>query len=305
MKLSNFDDLPGATDLDKCAALLALSDKTELHGQRKYNGVSCIVKRLGPYDLRFITCRGKEWPRGFFGETREQAWHRVFDQLPAGIALYAEIVTVRDIPLATLAGWVNCNSPRMNDEAVAEVRFVVYDAIVAHTAEPFELRRKHLDVIFDISFTLPHVGGISPAINFCPTILLKTKEHVELYYREAVAFQYEGVVYRIDPCFHYDGREKSPSAFKRKRYYEVEGKIVTAIEGIGKRAGMLGSFGVELPDNKLVFAGGGRDIDDALLTKWWNERGAMMGTPLTIRYEELSKDGTPLRIQIVAPRSYE
>jgi len=308
MKLTNFDDLPGHNDAERCNALWQLAAKTKLHVQVKHNGVSTIIKRPG--DLAFITRNGKQWRHGFFPRHIINGFQCLFDALPNNSAIYAELLSVdRNIPLATLSGWVNVNRERLLLDYVDRIYFKIYDIANDDVAEPFDIRRDQLDTARKISegFLRPSSSSdfYYTPISVCETRTIHTPAQIEHYYRDAINENKEGVVYRVDPCYFFDGPQLSPHAFKRKRYYEVEGTLIGSIEGLGKRAGMLGSFVVKLANGITVCAGGGRDIDDALLTHWWLNRAALHGLPITIRYEELSKDGTPLRVQIVAVRTYE
>ena len=307
MKLSNYDDL-GANDAERTAALWALAAKTKLHVQVKHNGISAIIKRPG--DLAFITRNGKQWKHNFFPLHIIKGFQCLFDALPKDSSIYAELLSVDpSIPLATLSGWVNVNRERLLLDYANRIYFKIYDIANDYIAEPFDLRREQLDTARLISEGFLRESAIE-GFYYAPIEVSETREivkpeHIDTYYQSALSENNEGVVYRVDPCFFFDGPELSPHAFKRKKYYEVEGTIIGAVEGLGKRTGMLGSFIVRLKNGITVCAGGGRGIGDEILTRWWNDKAKMQGLPITIRYEELSKDNIPLRVQIVAVRTYE
>lgn len=309
MKLSNYDDL-GANDMERTAALWALAAKTKLHVQVKHNGISAIIKRPG--DLAFITRNGKQWKHNFFPLHIIERFHEAFDQLPDNSAIYTELLALDDeVPLATLAGWVNVNRERLLPTYHNKIYFAIYDIANDYVAEPFELRRANLDKLAETTNINSRLCDDDEGLSYLPlevipTVTITSIQEIDRVYLDAVLYNNaEGVVYRVDPCFFFDGPELSPHAFKRKKYYEVEGTIIGAVEGLGKRTGMLGSFIVRLKNGVTVCAGGGRGIGDATLTHWWLNRATLQGLPITIRYEELSKDNIPLRVQIVAVRTYE
>lgn len=292
MKLAEFDDIPGKTDEEKLAVLFEITNRGPVYVQPKLNGVH--------FDYAngvFTTKNGKVWSQGFFGTLIPEAFRAVHN--PVNRILHGEITAVdSSVKLATLAGWVNVNSFACS--APDKIEFNVYDTHRIDCAEPFSYRLRATEEL---------LANPPEVIKLVDTFAAPDVAQADEMYERVIEFGGEGVVYRVNPDYYYDGRSVSDCAWRRKKWYEMEGRIVAAFQGLGKRETMLGGFIVEciMPNGAQVnlSVGGGKNLTNAQLTRLWNDRERLLGYMATIRYQELSINNTPLRAQLVCVRNYE
>ncbi len=286
MKLQNFKDLGGDTDLARLQNLFSQSDRGYIYGQEKLNGVFAHVSvDQSNADLIIRTKDGKQWPQGFFSYANIEGPINVLAILGHDASLFCELY-IPGVHLATLAGWVNVNSARAADAFRAHGRFMIFDVQTHKTAE-YEYRMQTLErLIFQ-----------GRAISTIPALQLRTPDEADKFFTAQTADK-EGVIYRLPNSL------STSSAIKRKHYHEAEFLCVAVTEGKGKRKGMLGSLTLKDPaTNKTFKCGGGTGLTDAQLLAYFQH--PPIGQPITVRYDEISINGLPLRPQIVTPRNYE
>lgn len=292
MKLAEFEDIPGNTPEEKLGQLFELTNRGPVYVQRKLNGVH--------FDYRngvFTTKNGKVWRQGFFGQLIADAFASIHN--PTGRILHGEIVAEQsDTKLATLAGWVNVNSELCSDPE--HLRFVIYDSHREDYAEPFSFRMRQTQLLN---------ADRDYMIETLETIIAPDVRMAQEIYEHEVQLGGEGVVYRINPDYYYDGTSVSTCAWRRKQWFETEGVIIAVGQGVGKREGMLGGLVVQITlyDGRQVrlSVGGGKELTNTQLTKMWLDRDKLLGMMATIKYQELSIHSTPLRAQLVCIRNYE
>lgn len=290
MKLSTFSTLPGATDIDKCQALLDRAPDSKVYIQTKANGVSAEIYRDYLGAVVFKTRNNKLWPSGFFPTPFYTESAQLLKNLPQNVSLFAEL-HVPGEQLATVAGWVNVNSPRAHEEFCRRARLTVWDCSL--TGVPFSLRMqylRHAQQHFASFLEVAHTSEVNSATA------------MEGIYNAVVNEKEEGVVYRVDPCLYFPGDAVSPHAYKRTQTHTEEAVCVSVSEGEGKRKGMLGAMYLKYGDQVLAL-GGGAGMDDELLTKLYQQ--PPIGKLVTFSYKEKSINGMPLRAQFVAIRDYE
>jgi len=296
MKLAPFQDILAADDRERCNIILGIGGGF-CFVQQKYNGVNCRIRRNGRFGLSFRTSNDKLWPMEFFGQTTLDAFHQLFDRLTPDTEIHAEIISCDPrIHLATLAGWINVNSSYC--EHSHDIAFAIFDTVRDELAEPFGLRTERIQNLRDGVYN-------RDKILFAQTFIESKPEMLEMAYTLAVKGGQEGVVYRVNPCYHFEGDSISPHAWKRPHLRTIEGRIISAIDGEGKRTGLLGAFLVELGDGTRVRVGGGKNMSDAVLREYWTNKHKYLGAMATLQYAEKSINGTPLRPQLVSVRNYE
>jgi len=294
MKFQNFNDLDGETDQQKSENLV-MSARNGVYVQIKYNGVNCRISKNSAGGLCFATKNDKHWHPHFFGEALYQRMLWILDRVDPRLTFNAELVAIEPgVKLATLAGWVNVNSVYCHEPN--KVGFIINDMYHREVAYPFSERTNRLREIFQ--------GKEDNYIKLAKTDVLFTPEGLEWYYESHVANGEEGIMIRVDPCYYYEGKSITPHGWKRPKYFTAEGRITNAIEGDGKRKGMLGAFMVCI-NSEFVWVGGGKNLTDEILTDYWVNRAKYIGQMATIRYAELSVNDVPLRPQLVAIRNYE
>ncbi len=296
MKFTNYNDLADP------AAYIFAPDVTHVTISPKMNGVACrISTEPGADEAIFTTRKGKRWNAGFFNPICDTAALAEFMRAERLLTINAELHALNSngacaLPLATLAGWVNVNSQRIAPEAISRVSFYVYDCQFAERLSYFARMSR---LTGGLMHTLFHM------LVSWESRLVENMGELQDTHLQFAALHGEGSVIRLDPQYYMsdDNPSVDPRTIKWKKYHEEEGEILIAYEGLGKRKNMLGSFCVRTPTGKQIHVGGGAGVDDATLTRWWNN--PPIGKQLTYRYDELSVNGKPLRAQIVAIRDYE
>lgn len=292
MKPSSLSLVHGATLEAKLRELLRLHD--ELYIQEKFNGIGFRMSWGGQDVMR--TTRGKLWPENFFPPEIRHGLIRMQAGFHYQSVLYGEIIAADPgVPLATLAGAVNVNSPAADPSI--KLRAMVYDV-----QEPgfvsFESRQRRL-ANYTGAGQLKATGGNVMAV---PTYRHSDPLAIIREYNEVVADGGEGLILRSPTCFFCDG--VSPAMWKMKRLREAEGVCVSIEEGKGKRRGMLGAMYLRLDTtSEILKLGGGPGMTDELLTRLYTN--PPIGLPVTFTYEELSVNNLPLRPQFKAVRNYE
>jgi hypothetical protein len=181
-----------------------------------------------------------------------------------------------------------------NEEFTRRGSFMVWDYYLE--GESFTIRNKNLiscSELFTQNLFVKHVQTIF----FCDPIFLNN------LFSNVTRVGGEGVVYRIDPCLQYEGDSPSPNAWKRTATYTAEGVCVSVARGMGKRKDMLGAMYLKLPTGAVIAVGGGKNMDDALLTRLYSN--PPLGKQVTFSFKEYAKTGMPLRPQFVSVRDYE
>lgn len=284
MKYTKFSSLPGETSADK---LQHIFDKAfELSGsdciitQPKFNGVHLKIRNgrvlsrdnhlynpavLPVYLTPYINL-----------SKRNNNW-----------TIHGEAFSTLH-PFEVYTGALSVN--RVEKSPLADAgQFEAFDLDIGEPAD-YEARMNRLHEEIDTA----HASNLDYAY---------TVEEAEADYNNALLQGFEGVVYRISPCYYADDDNPHPCIIKRKQLREVEGVCIGAAEGVGKRAGKLGCLYVCLPNKQTVAVGGGPGMTDEVLEKLW--KNPPYGARITITYEDTAENGMPLRPQFKAIRNYE
>jgi DNA ligase-1 len=145
--------------------------------------------------------------------------------------------------------------------------------------------------------------------------LVKTFEVAMKFYKKLINKGYEGIMFR-----NYDmpyEQKRSHSLLKYKEFIDDEFIIIGAEEGKGHLAGHVGAFVCKIEDGKVLKDLGGKEFIYKLdkdprtekqgkgtvsakldgktkyLKHLFENPEEYMGKPLTIKYQNLSKDGIP------------
>jgi DNA ligase-1 len=102
--------------------------------------------------------------------------------------------------------------------------------------------------------------------------------------RDIVRSGGEGLMLHRDDAAYETGR--SSALLKVTPWIDAEATVVAHLPGKGKYAGMLGALRMELPDGRRFALGSG--LTDAL-----RRNPPPVGTQITYRYRELTKNGMP------------
>jgi len=79
---------------------------------------------------------------------------------------------------------------------------------------------------------------------------------------------------------------RSTTLLKIKRFFDAEARVLRHVPGSGKHSGRIGALEVELPDKTRFSVGTGFSDKE-------RENPPAIGSIITFRYQELSKDGVP------------
>lgn len=279
MKYTKFSDIPGATPSAKIDNLFARGTKV-LITQPKFNGVHLKIRNgrvLSRDNHLYNPAVLPAYLEPYINlSKRNHAW-----------TLHGEAFSTLH-PFEIYTGALSVN--RVSKSPIADAgQFEVFDLDIGEPAE-FDTRMDMLHEDIDAF----HRDNRDYAY---------TIAEAEVDYNNALLQGFEGVVYRIPPCYYADDDNPHPCIIKRKRLREVEGTCIGAAEGVGKRAGKLGCLYVCLPNRQTVAVGGGPGMTDEVLERLW--KNVPYGALVTITYEDTAKNGMPLRPQFKAMRNYE
>lgn len=118
--------------------------------------------------------------------------------------------------------------------------------------------------------------------------LMAFADHIQSLGGEGVMLRAPGSVYE---------RKRSSTLLKVKRFHDVEVSVLEVLPGRGKHAGRMGALRCLLGK---VIVDVGTGFSDAQ-----RENPPSPGASITIRYQELTKDGVPRFPVFVAERDYE
>lgn len=177
---------------------------------------------------------------------------------------------------------------QQEDKGWNRIRFHAFDLYPgvqhAEAGAPFEARQ-HL-----LSFVTK-----APVIHV-PQTACKGAAHLTAFVDAVVAGGGEGVMLRA-PGSLYE-RKRSATLLKVKRFHDIEARVTGHVAGKGKHVGRLGALSCIAPNGAAFEVGTG--FTDA-------ERAAppAVGANVTVRYQELTKDGVPRFPVFIAARDYE
>lgn len=166
-----------------------------------------------------------------------------------------------------------------------EIRYRVFDA--PHFLGDFEHRIS--------SVTLTAVSSPLPQV-YCLGV-----EHLRQYLASVEALGGEGVMLRRAGSAYDIGR--SHDLLKVKTFHDAEAKVTGYTEGKGRNKGKIGALMCRMIGSGVNFEVGAglldahRELTTGLAT--------CLGNTITVRYQELSKDGVPRFPTFVAVRDYE
>lgn len=128
-----------------------------------------------------------------------------------------------------------------------------------------------------------------------PHNVCKDAAHLKMYADNIHALGGEGVMLRA-PWSVYE-RKRSNTLLKVKRFHDVEVSVLEVLAGRGKHEGRMGALRCALGQ---VIVDVGTGFSDAQ-----RENPPSPGATITIRYQELTKDGVPRFPVFVCERDYE
>lgn len=122
------------------------------------------------------------------------------------------------------------------------------------------------------------------------------RDHLSNEMDRAVALGGEGLMLR-KPGSLYE-RKRSSTLLKVKRFHDTEARVLAHVDGKGKHKGRLGALTCMLKSGATFEVGTG-------FTDAEREAPPRVGAKVTVRYQELSRDGVPRFPVYVTERDYE
>ena len=166
-----------------------------------------------------------------------------------------------------------------------------------------------LKITYEVFDAPNHPGGFETRIAYCKQIIQNAPHamvldqvictgiaHLKHELARIEALGGEGVMIRKSNSRYEVGR--SHTLLKVKSFFDTEVELTGFLAGKGKFKGMVGSFDCKLPNGVTFNVGSG--LSDAL-----RKNPPKIGSIVTVRYQELSKDGVPRFPSFVAVRDYE
>ena len=178
-------------------------------------------------------------------------------------------------------------------ESAAVLQYHIYD--MWHPTGPgykFSVRHAHL------SREIANLA--SPMIVAVETHIAADQSVLDRLYAEWVASGYEGQMIRLDAPYE---QKRSKHLLKRKEFIDEEFLLLGVTEGKGNRAGMAGRCHFRTKTGVDFESGirGNQDFYRRLLLN----KGALIGKPCTVRFQNLTPDGVPRFPVCIEVRDYE
>ncbi|KAF8747479.1 DNA ligase, partial [Rhizoctonia solani] len=190
------------------------------------------------------------------------------DRLPKDVTLDGELFGGRGKFQDTVSIVKTANSPHWKN-----ITFQIFD-IPSRGSEPFEER---------VTYLKKHFQNI-PQVNVVEQTMCKSRDHLLETLKDVEHDGGEGVMLR-QPGSEYEGK-RSSSLLKVKTFYDGEAEVVGYEPGKGKHKGVTGALKCVMASGKKFSVGSG-------LTDKQRRVPPKVGTIVTYRFQELTRDGVP------------
>jgi DNA ligase-1 len=255
--------------------------KFPLSSQPKYDGVRCIIKSDGM------------WSRN--GKQIVSAPH-IFESLKplfeenSDLILDGELYAEKDIAdFNTIISCVRKTKPTLPDlmTSLKYIKYYIYD--IPSYEDTFT---KRIEAIHNLQLSECCVKVV--------THVLSKIDEVDEMYKNYIKSGYEGQMLRLDTVYE---NKRSKYLLKHKDFKDEEFTIIGYEEGKGNLSSKIG---------KLKFkTKNGVEFDAAVngsweyLTELWNKRDELIGKEATVKYFEMTEDGSLRFPKVIEIRDYE
>jgi DNA ligase len=175
---------------------------------------------------------------------------------------------------------VKCAS---RDNGWSKISYMVFDA--PDNCRPFEARLERA-----------RAAATKPHVTLVPHVRCEGQGHLDEALRKVQAQGGEGLMLRRAGSLY--ERTRSSSLLKVKTFQDAEARVIGHEPGKGRHHGRLGALRLRRPDGVEFSCGTG-------FTDAERERPPRVGSVVTYRYQELTKDGVPRFPAFVTKRDYE
>jgi DNA ligase-1 len=218
----------------------------------------------------------------------------VLKKLPKGLVLDGELYTTKH-KFQKIVGLVKQKTIKKEDlDKHNDIQLHVYD--IVDPEKTFEERFAVLQKLFK-----DYAAVIGSVLQLCPTTLVVKKEDLKPKHDEYVAAGYEGLMLRNVKGLYAIG-DRSVDLLKMKDFFDDEYEVVGFYEGEGREAGCV-MWKCKTEDGKEF--GCRPEGTHAERAELFKTGGSYVGKKLTVRFQELTKDGLPRFPVGVAFRDYE
>ena len=257
------------------------------YGQPKFDG----TRSVGLCGLEEGACLFSRQRKAYPHLEHIQA---VLRKLPKGLVLDGELYTTKH-KFQKIVGLVKQKTIKEEDkEKHNDIQLYCYDIVDGE--KTFEERYSFLKGLF-----LEFKALIGTTLVLCPTVLLNKKEDFKAKHDEYVAAGFEGLMLR-NLKGRYAVGDRSADLLKMKEFQDDEYEVVDFYEGEGREAGCV-MWRLKTAEGKeFGCRPEGTHEERAALLK---EAASYVGKKLTVRFQELTKDGIPRFPVGVAFRDYE
>lgn len=230
--------------------------------------------------MRMLSDSDIGWSRGNKEIIPEVIQH-ITSGLKCNDILDGELMLPGNPPLQETMKAIKKYRPELSPQLIYYVYDIVDDLL------SFESR---LRVINNLAEHSSDGTGISPSVVKVPTWKVENETEVMMYHRDFIAQGFEGTMIR-DPLANYEIGKRSYSLLKLKDFVDAEYRIVNVIDGDGSDVG-LAIFELETDSGqRFNCRPEGSQENRADLFK---NRRSLIGRYMTVRYQELSRDGIPI-----------
>ena len=202
------------------------------------------------------------------------------------------------------------------EEALDEdnIHYYIFDVFWPGIEMPFDHRKAELGEYFEHC-----CPPQSKYLHLAPTEQVKTRAEMDAKYEEYLGAGYEGLILRLPEPYKYSHNNyRSNGIIKVKPDYDAEFKVVDYTTGKkGKAQGVL--IFIFETDKGLQFKASMKNVSDPESKALYKKMGEKIdggqtyfehkykGRKLTLTYQDLSKDGKPVRAHVInlEPRDYE
>lgn len=227
------------------------------------------------------------WQGGVFRSRNGNVFHAPESfraQMPP-YALDGELFIARGEFQAT----VSIVRTQQEDKGWNRIRFHIFDLYPANptgnvAAMDFETRQSWLSQILN-----------GPTVHV-PQVRCEGAAHLTAFVDTVVAGGGEGAMLRA-PGSLYE-LKRSATLLKVKRFHDIEARVTGHVPGKGKHTGRLGALSCVAPNGAAFEVGTG-------FTDAQREAPPTVGASVTVRYQELTKDGVPRFPVFITARDYE
>lgn len=166
------------------------------------------------------------------------------------------------------------------EETASKIKHYVYD--LPSYEGVFSERYKELKYLIE-SNQLPK------NVVLVPTYEIRDRTEIEEYHNLFLEQGYEGSIIRLDLGPYENKRSKQ--LLKYKNWQDDEFTILDVIEGVGNRAGMVGSFVMQLPSGETFDSN--IKGEHSYLEDLWKNRKILKGLTATVKFFNYTPAGKP------------